>query len=75
VAGADPGPAAADPVIRGLVAAAVVLLVAMAAILLLADSTVATAVAFALGGTAGVLLLSAAFAAVGHGEDRDRANA
>jgi uncharacterized membrane protein YGL010W len=62
-------------VIRGLVAAAVVLLVAMAAILLLADSTVATAVAFALGGTAGVLLISAVFAAVGHGEDRDRANA
>ena len=56
-----------------LVTAGIVLLVAGAIVLAVAGSTITEAVAMALLGVGGVLLVSAAFYAVGRSEDEERA--
>jgi uncharacterized membrane protein len=58
---------------RRLVIAGIVLLLAGAVLLALADATTTEAVAMALVGVGGVLLVSAAFYAVGRSEDEERA--
>ncbi len=58
---------------RWLLAAALVCIAACALLLALSGSKVATAAGIVLGGTAFVLLVSAAFYAIGRSEDRERA--
>lgn len=60
-------------VVRRFVTAGVVLLVAGAVVLALADTTTAEAVAMALLGVGGVLVVSAAFYSIGRSEDEERA--
>ena len=60
-------------VVRRFLTAGVVLLVAGAVVLALADTTTAEAVAMALLGVGGVLVVSAAFYTVGRSEDEERA--
>ena len=58
---------------RALLAAIVACIVLAVVVALVSTSKVATFVAITLGGTAFVLVLSAAFYAVGRSEDRERA--
>jgi hypothetical protein len=60
-------------VVRRFLTFGVVLLVAGAVVLALADTTTAEAVAMALLGVGGVLVVSAAFYAIGRSEDEERA--
>jgi hypothetical protein len=59
--------------VKRLVAAGLVLLVAGAVVLAAASGTTSDAIAMALCGVGGVLLVCAAFYAVGRSEDADRA--
>lgn len=58
---------------RALLAATVACIVLAVVVALVTTSDLGTAVAITLGGTAFVLVISAAFYAVGRSEDRDRA--
>lgn len=58
---------------RGLVGGAIALVLAAVAVALVADGTIAVAIALTLAGSAGVLLVAAVFYAVGRSEDEDRA--
>ena len=60
-------------VVRRFLTTGVVLLVAGAVVLALADTTTAEAVAMALLGVGGVLVVSAAFYSIGRSEDEERA--
>lgn len=60
-------------VVRRFLTAGVALLVAGAVVLALADTTTAEAVAMALLGVGGVLVVSAAFYSIGRSEDEERA--
>lgn len=60
-------------VVRRFLTAGVVLLVAGAVVLALADTTTAEAVAMALLGVGGVVVVSAAFYTIGRSEDEERA--
>lgn len=70
----DPAsPTPPDPVMRWLVIATVACIVACAALIAVDGSDLVTFAGIALGGIAFVLVLSAAFYAIGRSEDRDRA--
>lgn len=58
---------------RGLLVAIVVCIVGCAVLIAVNGSSVVTFFAIALGGTAFVLVLAAAFYAIGRSEDRERA--
>jgi ABC-type transport system involved in cytochrome bd biosynthesis fused ATPase/permease subunit len=58
---------------RALIAATVACIVLSVVVALVTTSDLGTAVAITLGGTAFVLVISAAFYAVGRSEDRERA--
>ena len=76
VAGPDPGPGPskrADPVMRWLLVATLACIAGCAVLLGLNGSNIVTAVGIVLGGIAFVLVLAAAFYAVGRSEDRERA--
>jgi hypothetical protein len=74
VAGAGSGrPDAAGGLMRVLLAAIVACIVLAIVVALVTTSDFGTAVAITLGGTAFVLVISAAFYAVGRSEDRERA--
>ena len=62
-----------DPLMRWLLIGAAICIATCVLLLALTDSKVATAAGIALGGTAFVLLVSAAFYAIGRSEDRERA--
>jgi ABC-type transport system involved in cytochrome bd biosynthesis fused ATPase/permease subunit len=69
----DPLPShPAGDLMRVLLAAALACVVLAVAVGVLAGSQAGTAIAIALGGTAFVLVISAAFYAVGRSEDRER---
>jgi hypothetical protein len=76
VAGPDPGPGPSklvDPVLRWLAVATLACIAGCALLLTLSDSDIVTATGIVLGGVAFVLVLAAAFYAVGRSEDRERA--
>jgi hypothetical protein len=76
VAGPDPGPDPSkpvDPVLRWLVVATLACIAGCALLLALGGSDIVTATGIVLGGIAFVLVLAAAFYAVGRSEDRERA--
>jgi ABC-type transport system involved in cytochrome bd biosynthesis fused ATPase/permease subunit len=66
-------PDAAGGLMRVLLAAIVACIVLAVVVALVTTSDFGTAVAITLGGTAFVLVISAAFYAVGRSEDRERA--
>jgi hypothetical protein len=68
----DPAPPR-DPLMRWLLAVALVCIAACVLLLALSGSKLATAAGIVLGGAAFVLLVSAVFYAIGRSEDRDRA--
>jgi ABC-type transport system involved in cytochrome bd biosynthesis fused ATPase/permease subunit len=62
-----------DPVMRWLVVATLACIAGCALLLALSSSDIVTATGIVLGGIAFVLVLAAAFYAVGRSEDRERA--